>query len=191
MKCFSCHALSFKVFCNKCQNSLLLPTPTMRTVGTLDVVSFYKYSNIENILLTKHTAQGFRIFNSIAKITMKPFIEEFIKNDPRELYILGIDEIVKNGYSHVALLTHAMKLKGVNVVHNALIAQNRVTYAGKSLQYRIENPRNFKYNGKRNIDVILVDDIITTGGTLGQAQSVLIENGVNVLFAVTLADAQE
>ncbi|MGZ8887886.1 MAG: ComF family protein, partial [Nitrososphaeraceae archaeon] len=62
----------------------------MRTIGSLDVVSFYKYSIIENILLTKHTVQGFRIFNSIAKITMKPFIKEFIKNDPREVYIIGV-----------------------------------------------------------------------------------------------------
>lgn len=191
MKCFSCHALSFNVFCKKCENSLLVPTPTMRSVGTLDVVSFYKYSNIENILLTKHTPQGYRIFKSLSKITTKPFIEEFIKNDPREIYIVGIDEVVKNGYSHVALLTHAMKMKSVNVLHNSLIAQNRVTYAGKSLQFRLENPRNFKYNGKQNIDVILVDDIITTGGTLSQAQAILSANGVNVLFAVTLADAQE
>lgn len=191
MKCFSCHSFSLKVFCKKCQETLLIPTPTMRTIGTLDVVSFYKYSNIENILLTKHTPQGFRIFNALAKLTTRPFIEEFIKNDPREIYVIGIDEIVKNGYSHVALLTHAMNIKGVNIAHNSLIAQNRVTYAGKSLQYRIDNPRNFKYNGKKDIDVILVDDIITTGGTLQQAQSVLIDKAVNVLFAITLADAQE
>lgn len=191
MKCFSCHSFSFQTFCKKCQDTLLIPTPTMRTIGTLDVISFYKYSTIENILLTKHTAIGFRVYKAIAKITLKPFIDEFIKNDPRDITIIGIDEFVKNGYSHVALLTHAMKQKGVTIAHNSLIAQNRVTYAGQSLQFRLENPRNFRYSGASGIDAILVDDIITTGGTLAQAQEVLKQHGVNLLFAITLADAKE
>ena len=75
--------------------------------------------------------------------------------------------------------------------HASLMAQNRVNYSGKSLQYRLEHPRDFVYTGKSGIDVILVDDIITTGITLQEAQKVLMENGVNVLFALTLADVEE
>jgi competence protein ComFC len=75
--------------------------------------------------------------------------------------------------------------------HSSLQAKNRVNYSGKSLQFRLENPRDFIYRGKSNIDVILVDDIITTGITLQEAQKVLIEHGVNVLFALTLADVEE
>ncbi len=71
------------------------------------------------------------------------------------------------------------------------MAQNRVSYAGKTLQYRIENPRNFIYKGTSSVDAILVDDIITTGITLQEAQNVLLSHGVNVLFALTLADAKE
>jgi len=71
------------------------------------------------------------------------------------------------------------------------MAKNRVHYSGKGLQFRLENPRDFVYKGKSNIDVILVDDIITTGITLQEAQKVLIQNGVNVLFALTLANVEE
>ncbi len=71
------------------------------------------------------------------------------------------------------------------------MAKNRVNYSGRSLQYRLDNPRDFVYKGKSGIDVILVDDIITTGITLQEAQKVLIEKGVNVLFALTLADVEE
>jgi competence protein ComFC len=122
---------------------------------------------------------------------MKPFIEEFVESDDRDVYIVGIDEYVKSGYSHVALLTRAMNTKSAIILHSALMAQNRVNYSGKDLQFRLENPRDFLYKGKSNIDVILVDDIITTGITLQEAQKVLLSHGVNVLFALTLADVEE
>ncbi len=104
---------------------------------------------------------------------------------------MGIDEYVKSGYAHVALLTRAMKTKTSIPKHSALMARNRVNYSGKSLQFRLQNPREFVYKGKENIDAILVDDIITTGITLQEAQKVLMAHGVNVLFALTLADVQE
>ena len=140
---------------------------------------------------TKHKPEGYRIYKALANMTLKPFIEEFVESDDRDVYIVGIDEIVKNGYAHVALLTRAMKREYVIPQHCALMAQNRVNYSGKSLQFRLENPRDFIYTGKSNIDVILVDDIITTGITLQEAQKVLLSHDVNVLFALTLADVEE
>jgi len=124
-------------------------------------------------------------------MTMKPFIEKFIASDPRELYIVGIDEDVKSGYAHVALLTHAVKMQHVKPLHAVLRAENRVNYSGKTRQYRLAHPRNFTYRGPSNIDVILIDDIITTGTTLQEAYKVLSSHGVNVLFALTLADVKE
>ncbi len=191
MRCMSCQCLSFRTFCKNCEINLLSPSISKRTIGTLDVYSFYKYSTIENLLLSKHTPQGYRIFKVLANLTLKPFIQQFIATDPREINIIGVDEKVKNGYSHVALLTHAMKSNGVNILHSSLLASNEIKYSGQSLQYRITHSRGFVYTGKKAIAVILVDDIITTGSTLQQAQSVLLQSGVRVLFALTLADAKE
>jgi competence protein ComFC len=142
-------------------------------------------------LHSKHKPEGYRIYKALAALTMKPFIEEFVRSDGRDLYIVGIDECVQSGYSHVALLTRAMKTKSSIVQHSVLMAQNRVNYSGKNLQFRLDHPRDFFYKGKPNIDVILVDDIITTGITLQEAQKVLMAHGVNVLFALTLADVEE
>ncbi len=124
-------------------------------------------------------------------MTMKPFIKEFIESDDRIVYIIGVDEYVRSGYAHVAILTKSMKTPSSIPLFASLMAENRVHYAGKDLQFRLENPRDFKYTGKTNIDAILVDDIITTGITLQEAQKVLIASGVNVLFALTLADVNE
>ena len=191
MRCYSCSKWSIPILCKSCMNQLFRTTTSTRTVGTLDVISFYKYSVLESLLLTKHKPEGYRIYKALAKMTMKPFIEEFVESDDRVVYIVGVDEYVKSGYSHVALLTDAMKTKTSKPLHTTLMAQNRVNYSGKDLQFRLSNPRNFIYTGKRDIDAILIDDIITTGITLQEAQKVLLESGVNVLFALTLADVDE
>ncbi len=191
MRCFSCSKLSLKIICKTCEEQLFLPTVSTRKVGTLDVISFFKYSTLETLLLTKHKPEGYRIYKALAKMTMKPFIEEFVESDDRDVYIVGIDEHVKSGYAHVALLARAMKTKYSIPQHSSLMAGNRVNYSGKTLQYRLEHPRDFVYTGKSDIDVILIDDIITTGITLQEAQKVLMAHGVNVLFALTLADVEE
>jgi len=157
----------------------------------MDVISFFRYSTLESLLHSKHKPEGYRIYKALAKMTLKPFIEEFVENTDSDVYIVGIDEFVKSGYAHVALLTRAMNSKHAIPQHASLMAQNRVNYSGKSLQYRLEHPREFVYTGKSGVDVILVDDIITTGITLQEAQKVLMENGVNVLFSLTLADVEE
>ena len=46
-------------------------------------------------------------------------------------------------------------------------------------------------HAKENIDVILIDDIVTTGSTLEEAHDALKKHDVNVLFALVLADAKE
>ena len=191
MRCFSCSKLSIPILCEVCVNQLFRTTIGTRTIGTLDVISFYKYATLESLLLTKHKPEGYRIYKALANMTMKPFIEEFTENAEGDVYIIGVDEYVKSGYAHVSLLTRTMKTKKTIPLHSTLMAQNRVNYSGKDLQFRLANPRNFKYTGKKNIDVILVDDIITTGITLQEAQKVLMQHGVNVLFALTLADVEE
>ena len=189
MRCLSCHKLTFKTFCEVCQKKLLQPSISKRTIDSLDVYSFFKYQSIEDLLLTKHTSQGFRVYKALANLSFKPFIKKFLEEDNRLVYIIGVDENVKSGYSHVALLTHEMRAKNSKIAHAKLKATNSVNYSGKSLNFRLTNPRGFVYIGESDIEAILVDDIITTGTTLKEAKEVLEEAGVDVLFSLTLADA--
>ena len=191
MRCYSCATLSHKALCNTCKEQFFAPNIRTKKVGTMDVISFYRYTSIESLLHTKHKPEGHRIFKALAKMTMKPFIEEFVENNDGDVYIVGVDEYVKKGYAHVSLLTKAMKTTTSIPEHASLLAKNRVNYSGKSLQYRLDNPRDFVYTGTEDVHAILVDDIITTGITLQEAQKVLMQHGVNVLFALTLADVEE
>jgi competence protein ComFC len=155
----------------------------------LDVYSFYSYTSIEKLLLTKHTPVGHRVYRELAKLTFKPFMEHLTINDPRDIYIIGVDESIKGGYSHVAVLSHVMRNKYAKTLHAVLRAHNKVSYSGKSLEFRLLNPRDFFYSGKNDIEAILIDDILTTGTTIGEARAVLHKSGVDVLFALTLADS--
>jgi len=191
MRCLSCHHLSIKVICQSCSDRLLVPTVTKRKIGTMEVISLFKYKNIEQFLLTKHTPIGYRVYKNFGQHFMAPFLDSFTKGIDEDTAVIAIDEHVRSGYSHTALLGHYVQNSHTKVQHSKLIAQNRVNYAGKSLQYRLENPRGFIYTGPKNIQAILIDDIITTGVTLQEAQIELMSHGVDVLFALTLADARD
>ena len=186
MRCLSCSTLSFKIFCRSCQIKLLTPNLYKREVGDLLIYSLFKYREISEILTTKHTPIGYRVYKFLGKEILKPFIEEFIKSYKREVYIIGIDERVKSGYSHIALLTHQLNLKNIKVLHSKLLSRSSVSYSRKSREFRLKNPRKFIYGGQRDIEAILIDDIITTGTTLKEANEVLKKSGVRVLFGVTL-----
>ncbi len=190
MRCIACHKLSKDIVCPQCRDIFLSPGIHRRKIGTLDVVSLFGYKEIEPFILSKHTSTGYRIYKFFGKFFIAPFIEEFAKKSNGNISIVTIDDNVKSGYSHTALLTHSIVYPSVEVLHSALLATNRVNYAGKSLEFRLQNPRNFRYNGKASGSVILVDDIITTGTTLQEAHTLLRSHGVDVLLAMTLADAK-
>jgi len=157
----------------------------------MDVISLFKYQNIAPFLLAKHTPTGYRLYRYFARKHIAPFLRAFAEGLERPARLIGIDEVPRGGYSHTAILSHLGSVPGLKALPASLLAKNRVDYAGKTLQYRLNNPRDFRYRGPSNIEVILIDDIITTGSTLGEAHRLLMASGVEVLFALTLADVRD
>ncbi|WP_434636599.1 ComF family protein [Sulfurimonas sp. NW7] len=188
MKCIVCESYAFTHICSACQTNFLSPALYRRKLpnGT-DILSFYKYEEIKELLFTKHTDIGFYIYTILAKLSFKKFAKEF---HTKEKYIsLAIDDKSTSGYSHTALLNHALKTYNIRPLYNKLRAQNSVSYSGKSKQFRQENPRNFQLKKfKDDESIILVDDIVTTGQTLAQACTKVEEQGQTVSFCLTLTD---
>ncbi len=150
------------------------------------VISFYEYSQIESLLLTKHHSIGTAVYHILAKNTFA----EFAKGYRVRCYVVPIDDRIDSGYSHTAILAYNLKTSFITPKYRTLLAQNRVNYSGKPLAFRLNNPRNFRYTGSKS-DIILVDDIITTGTTLKEAYNVCKRAGANPLFAMTLAWVKE
>ncbi len=190
MKCLLCSSWSLTHICPDCQNENLQPSFFKRKIrGNIDVYSFYKYKSIESLLHTKHTDLGFYIYSLLAKIAFTRFSEQFSFEE--NIASIGVDEHVKHGYSHTALLNKALRSDQIHPRFNKIVAGSSDTYSGKSFQYRLLHPRKFKVKPFKERYVILVDDIITTGMTLTQAVEALEREGKEVIFCLTLADAEK
>jgi len=188
MKCLLCESLSLLHICSTCQNTFLTPSLYKRKISNnIEVISFYKYKDIKDLLHTKHTDLGFYIYSILAKNSMYKFAQEF--EFPHSINSISIDDKIESGYSHTAILNKALKSKNIKPLFNKLRAKNSVSYSGKSKEFRILNPRNFELKNFKEKDVILVDDIITTGSTLSQAIETVRSKNKEVLFCLTLADA--
>lgn len=189
MRCLSCQNLSFKIICKNCQDKLLSPSFYKRELQKdFYIYSFYKYDDISDFLNSKYHFFGDRIFKIFADLSFKKFALNFEFNEM--VYAICVDDHTRHQFSHTAILSKALKSKNIKPIYNTLKAKNIVKYAGRDLEYRKKNKRDFKYSGKEGIKVILVDDIITTGSTILEAKECLEKKGCEILFALTISDAQ-
>jgi len=187
MRCIMCEELSFTHICPSCQKLFLTPKIYKRQLSDgIEVISFYKYEEIKNLLHTKHTDLGFHIYHILAKNSFELFASEFIFEE--KLLSIAIDDNVKGDYSHTAILNHHLKSTSIKPLYSKLRAQNSISYSGKSKRYRETNPRNFRCKNFKGGSLILVDDIVTTGATLNEAIATLKSRGKEVLFCLTLCD---
>jgi len=188
MRCITCQSLSFKIICKDCQDKLLVPSFYKREISSgFFVYSFYKFDEVKELINTKYQFYGDRVFKILADLSFKKFAKNFMYDN--EITAIAIDDHTRHDFSHTALLAKALKSKYILPKYNLLKAQNKVKYAGKDLEFRKNNKRSFLYKGKQNSQVILVDDIITTGSTILEAKQVLEKNNCEVLFALSISDA--
>ena len=183
-----CESFSLTHICFTCQDTFLKPQIFKRKISNnIEVISFYKYNEIKDLLHTKHTDLGFYIYKILAKNSMSKFATSF--EFPHAITSIAIDDNIQSGYSHTALLNRSLKSTYIKPLHSKLRAKNSISYSGKSKEFRLFNSRNFELKRFNNKEVILVDDLITTGSTLNQAITTLEQNKKEVLFCLTLADA--
>ena len=187
MRCQLCLNISWHPLCKNCLNTVLIPTPNKRVLKDgLVVYSAYNYKDIKNLLHTKHTYHGAKIFAQLTKYALFPLVKTFTCKD---VFSLPIDDHTRSGYSHSAVIAHGLK-KQIKPLYGKLRAKNHTRYSGQTLHVRTQNRRDFTLTCKENLDVILIDDIVTTGNTLKEAHSTCKQNGLNVLFAITLANTE-
>jgi competence protein ComFC len=184
-----CERFSLSHICSSCQETLLAPSLHKRKIlGSIPVYSFFPYNDIEPLLLSKHTDIGYYIYTILAKRAFGAFAKEWQYEN--RVASLGIDDHATSGYSHTAVLNKALKSPNITPYYGKLRATNHYKYAGKSVEERLINPRQFLYKPFEENEVILVDDIVTTGTTLSEASEVLHAQGKQVILCLTLTDAE-
>jgi competence protein ComFC len=167
-----------------------MPSLHKRTLENgIEVFSFYNYNFIKKLLFTKHKDLGFYIYKILAKNSFYYFSQNFTYH--YNVASIPIDDNSKQNYSHTAILNNALKSKNITPLYNKLTASQQITYSGKTKEYRLSHSRKFQLKPFPHKQVILVDDIITTGSTLTQACEILQMYDKEILFCLTLSDARE
>ncbi len=188
MRCQLCFRPSWHLVCSRCLDTLLKPNLTRRTLDDgFEIYSFYKYSEIKPLLHVKHTFYTKEIFSLLSRHAILPFVKTLTCKD---IFAIAVDDHIRSGTSHTAVIIHELR-EYMTPLYGVLRAVNRIRYSGAKLDIRKSFKRDFIYKGKKGITVVLFDDLITSGQTLLEAKNKLEECGVDVVFAVTLADARE
>lgn len=189
MLCLTCKKLSFSIICKNCQETLLQPSFYKREIedGFYNY-SFYALSELEDLINSKYYFYGDRVFDILAKLSFLKFAQNF--DFPSSILAIPIDDHTRHDFSHTAILAKYLKSKIITPKYNSLKASNIVKYAGKDLEFRQKNRRKFKLNNISQQNIILCDDLITTGTTIKEAKKVVEKQKNKVLFSLTLADAK-
>lgn len=109
---------------------------------------------------------------------------------------LHATKLRKRGYNQAKLLADGLgKRFGIPVIDCLIRVKNTKTQVGLTQKERLENSKdafsikkvfvNEQYN-----NVLLVDDVVTTGATLQEASKVLKKAGVQQVWGITLAHGQ-
>lgn len=189
MRCISCQGLSYSIICKTCQEHLLQPSFYKRELEKdFFVYSFYKFDEVKELLNTKYQFYGDKIYTILSHLSFKKFANTF--EYPDIVNAIAIDDHTRHQFSHTAILAKSLQSKNIIPKYNTLKAKNIVKYAGKDLKFRQKNRRDFVYIGEQNNQVILIDDLVTTGSTILEAKECLEKNGCEVLFSLTISDAK-
>ena len=188
MRCLLCQSLSFQIICDDCQKTILIPSFFKREVSKdFYVYSFYKIDEVKELINSKYEFYGDRVFKILARLSFGKFGKNF--QYPNNIYAIPIDDHTRHEFSHTAILAKELHSTNIISMHNILSAQNRVKYAGKNLTFRKNNKRDFICKNCKNKQVILVDDLVTTGSTMLEAKEILEKNNCEVLFGLCISDA--
>ncbi|KGR80621.1 ComF family protein [Ureibacillus manganicus] len=169
-----------KTICAECENEF---EPVLKTENSADVISLFKYNDKMQDYLHRY------------KFMHDVVLAKVFRNQLRK-HLSKRQEII------VPIPIHELKLKERTFAHidELLIAANIPfkhflekltieTQAQKSREERINTPQLFKLKQNvsvKNKDIILVDDIITTGTTIKHAQNLLLQKGGRSVKAFTL-----
>ncbi len=105
---------------------------------------------------------------------------------------LTLSKLGKRTYNQSLLLAEnlSQKTKIPFLRHNLMKAQETPPQAGLHRQERLKNVRgSFEYRGEslNGKSILVIDDVMTTGSTLGEAARVLKKSGASNVLGLTLA----
>lgn len=195
--CAVCHKEGFSI-CPKCLSNIPLSERLPE-----DIISIYQYKNptIKRILWNlKYKGRSF-VAKDLSQVMSDKIIGELedlsIFEDMQNIFLVPLpmskERLKERGKNHALLLCDAISEK-INIQTLDCLIKTKDTKRQaliKNRSKRLSNVKNsmdmkkgFDVKGK---NIVLVDDIITTGATIKEAKRVLRNYGARKIFAIVVA----
>lgn len=188
MRCVLCHRLCWNALCKNCMQWISI-IPRVRIIGDVRIYSLFDYAEIQSLIKSKYSIVGSRVLRHLARMAAQFFAaQDFLLGNFRGV---GIDDMPRGGYSHTAIIAHAFEQYAhIKALYGRIYAQSIVRYAGRNIDFRRSNPRNFTTTltpSDACDGIILYDDVVTSGTTILEAANLLKKHHIPFCCAIALA----
>jgi len=196
--CFGCNALGLEI-CSKCRR-YWNPHFYIRTIDGLTVYSSIRYSAVAKSILLGAKENSLRIADELIINAIVDCVHRLPAAILRNAILMPIPgskrAIRKRGRDFIESITNEVSIRtGIPTNTGMIVKRRLLDQSGLSA---IDRKRNifdsFEFKGelsnKSNVDILLIDDLVTTGATLLEAKRALNAQGLAANRAITACMAQ-
>lgn len=200
IRCFGCNAIGLEI-CSKCCK-FWNPHLYIQHINGLTIYSSIQYSPIARSVLLSAKENSLKIADELILSALVDCLNRLPSHVMRNAILMPIPGtkrgIRKRGRDFVQELTLELsKRSGIQLVTGMQIQRSLLDQSGLSAKDRQRNINGaFQYDSINNInnlsnkEILLVDDLVTTGATLLEAKRALKSRGIEVNQAITACIAQ-
>ncbi|MCF7834083.1 MAG: hypothetical protein K9L98_00960 [Candidatus Pacebacteria bacterium] len=200
-KCFLCKKDS-EILCQECIS--VLPFTDRESMDWIFPIYDYTDKNVQKCIQLLKYRHNKAIAVLLAQSIFPRFLEEKIDLDIWHnfsnaiLIPIPISKRKRNlrGYNQTEIIAQTfldLNKEGIKLQKNILIKKRETIPQAniKNRQERLKNPKDsFEVLDQEKVqskNIILIDDVVTTGATLSEAKKILLKAGAKNVFAFTLA----
>jgi predicted amidophosphoribosyltransferase len=193
--CFGCNAVGIEI-CSKCRK-YWNPHFYLQNIEGLTVYSSIRYSNISRSILLSAKENSLRIADELIIDALVNCLHRLPTQVLRKAILMPVPgskrAIRKRGRDFIQAITNEVSLRSGLPLFEGMIVQRRLL--DQSGLSAVDRKRNiygaFNYTGELvKGEILLVDDLVTTGATLLEAKRALNVEGLTVNRAITACMAQ-
>jgi len=193
--CFGCNAVGIEI-CSKCRK-YWNPHFYLQNIEGLTVYSSIRYSNISRSVLLSAKENSLRIADELIIDALVNCLHRLPTQVLRKAILMPVPgskrAIRKRGRDFIQAITNEVSLRSGLPMFEGMIVQRRLL--DQSGLSAVDRKRNiygaFNYTGELvKGEILLVDDLVTTGATLLEAKRALNVEGLTVNRAITACMAQ-
>lgn len=189
---------SGKTKCNECEKDMKYIFSVRKIFGEVVCVSPYRYNGSVRTAIRKFKFRGYKRYSwNFAMEIVKSIEAKFPNKEFSAVTYVPLHKYRENGrgYNQSGLLAAEIGRKLDIPVQELLrkIKNNSPQHRLKNLKDRVQNVKGVYQavcgGESQNGTVILCDDIVTSGSTLGECVKMLNEAGFKDILCVTIANA--